>query len=100
MNVDLWASERYEIARPGHSGRQRLVMARKRTPSISFKGATTYLDVGIVKRIEEDVQEVWRPRIPFTIADSVKQSANRSCGTSLDPLLAFSNRSKTRMTAT
>ncbi len=66
MNVNPWILDRYEIACLGLSGRQQLVVVKNKDPTIP-RGATTYLDVGMVKRIEEDVQEVWIPRVPFTI---------------------------------
>ena len=68
INVDPWISDRYEIARLGHSGRHRLAVARKTDRLLFPRGVTTYLDVGMVKRVDEDVQEeAWRPRIPFTV---------------------------------
>ena len=67
MNVNPWISDRYEIAHLGPSGKHQLIVAKRIDTSIS-KGATTYLDVGMIKCIGEDVQEVWRTRVPFTIS--------------------------------
>jgi len=32
-----------------------------------YKGVTTYLDVGISKRVDGGMQECWRPKISFTV---------------------------------
>ena len=57
MNVDPWTSDRYQITHLGHCSKHRLIVANKKTDRpIIAKGTTTYLDVGMAKRQDEDMQ--------------------------------------------